>query len=153
MNPARHLSVVRQSDNSSSMNLRHAAALALVGWYLMMPPLNPSSGIDSLSVWLNPDAQVLRRCDPEAPLSQWVEFKAYQEASECSRAQESTLEKAMKPDDDPWPDELTAFFQSRYPQLESFSKLGPLTQKELLRCPKFARCIATDDPRLKASWW
>jgi hypothetical protein len=22
------------------MNLRHAAALALVGWYLMMPPIN-----------------------------------------------------------------------------------------------------------------
>jgi hypothetical protein len=34
---ARHLSVARPSANSMSMNLRHAAALALVGWYLMLP--------------------------------------------------------------------------------------------------------------------
>jgi len=27
------------SDNSMSMNLRHAAALALVGWYLIGPPV------------------------------------------------------------------------------------------------------------------
>lgn len=30
-----HLSVARLSANSVSMNLHHAAALALVGWYLM----------------------------------------------------------------------------------------------------------------------
>ena len=34
--PVRHLSVVRVSANSMSMNLRHAAALAVVGWYLMV---------------------------------------------------------------------------------------------------------------------
>jgi len=33
-----HLSVARRSANSLSMNLRHAAALALIGWYLMVPP-------------------------------------------------------------------------------------------------------------------
>jgi hypothetical protein len=25
------------------MNLRHTAALALVGWYLMLPPLDPAN--------------------------------------------------------------------------------------------------------------
>jgi hypothetical protein len=33
------LSVARRFANSTSMNLRHAAAFALVGWYLMAPPL------------------------------------------------------------------------------------------------------------------
>jgi hypothetical protein len=36
--PVHHLSGARLSDNSMSMNLRHAAALAVVGWYLMVPP-------------------------------------------------------------------------------------------------------------------
>ena len=30
----------RRSANSMSMNLRHAAVLALVGWYLMAPPFD-----------------------------------------------------------------------------------------------------------------
>jgi hypothetical protein len=34
----RSLSVARWSGNSMSMNPRHAAALALVGWHLMVPP-------------------------------------------------------------------------------------------------------------------
>jgi hypothetical protein len=36
------------------MTLRHAAALALVGWYLMVPPLNGRREIDphvSMSKW------------------------------------------------------------------------------------------------------
>jgi hypothetical protein len=33
------LSGAGRSGNSMSMNLQHAAALLLVGWYLMMPPL------------------------------------------------------------------------------------------------------------------
>jgi hypothetical protein len=37
------------------MNLRHAAALALVGWYLMVPPYNEN----------------VFRCDLNAPLTEW----------------------------------------------------------------------------------
>jgi hypothetical protein len=34
------------------MNLRHTAALALVGWYLMIPPIGPSEGkSEPLSKW------------------------------------------------------------------------------------------------------
>ena len=43
------------------MNLRHAAALALVGWYLMLPPLT-KRGPDSYD--LPPDTS--------APISKWT---------------------------------------------------------------------------------
>ena len=36
--PVRHLSVARRSANSLFMTFRHAVALALVGWYLMLLP-------------------------------------------------------------------------------------------------------------------
>jgi hypothetical protein len=52
------LSVARLSANSVSMNLRHAAALALVGWYLMTPPIIAENGV--------------AKADPTAPLSQWT---------------------------------------------------------------------------------
>ena len=40
----RHLSGVRLSANSMSVNLRHAAALTLLGWYMILTdnPLSPS---------------------------------------------------------------------------------------------------------------
>jgi hypothetical protein len=41
-------------DKSETMNPRHAAALALVGWYLMVPPMYQHHEIDD-----------------KAPLSQW----------------------------------------------------------------------------------
>jgi hypothetical protein len=49
------------------MNLRHAPALALVGWYLMMPPPYGSK--------TNPRT---------APLRQWTVFGRYDSARECS---------------------------------------------------------------------
>jgi hypothetical protein len=43
------------------MNIRHAAALALVGWYLLISPADK----------------------PDAPLSQWHVFKSFDKAAEC----------------------------------------------------------------------
>jgi hypothetical protein len=50
------------------MKPRHAAALALLGWYLMAPPVNPKlpEGIDA-----------------EAPLSHWSIMGSFDTASEC----------------------------------------------------------------------
>jgi hypothetical protein len=50
------------------MNLRHAAALALVGWYLMVPP---STG---------------GKLDTKAPLSQWINEGAFDRADDCESA-------------------------------------------------------------------
>ena len=48
------------------MKLRHAAALALVGWYLMVPP--------SPSVYT---------VDTKAPISKWIDFVTYESARQC----------------------------------------------------------------------
>jgi hypothetical protein len=51
----------------SSVNLRHAAALALVGWYLMVPPF----GLD-------------RSRDPDQPLPKWSIAQSFDTTSECN---------------------------------------------------------------------
>jgi hypothetical protein len=52
------------------MNFRHAAALALVGWYLMVPPPVIHSSVP---------------VDLDAPLSKWGIFSAHDSAAECEQ--------------------------------------------------------------------
>jgi len=49
------------------VNLRHAAALALVGWYLIAPPPRSSDGV----------------IDPKAPLSYWQMEGRFDTLEEC----------------------------------------------------------------------
>jgi hypothetical protein len=65
------------------MKLRHAAALALVGWYLMVPPLASSQG---LAVNLH------------APLWKWISIGNYDSADACSKQLEFERELAQNPD-------------------------------------------------------
>jgi hypothetical protein len=62
-----HLSGACLSANSMSMNLQHAAALALVGWYLMVPPLQNS----------------VFGCDPNAPLRKRLKFRSFDSETAC----------------------------------------------------------------------
>ena len=66
----------RAERRSAKVNLRHSAALALVGWYLMVPPREEGSSKLSLGV----------------PISNWVHLDSFDSASECRqtayRAQE-----------------------------------------------------------------
>jgi hypothetical protein len=48
------------------MKLRHAAALALVGWYLMMPPLRGGG-----------------KPDDQAPISAWTVFRKFDSTAAC----------------------------------------------------------------------
>jgi hypothetical protein len=52
------------------MKLRHAAAFALVGWYLMVPPSIPG-------------AKHAPYVNDQAPLSMWSIFKSYDSARAC----------------------------------------------------------------------
>ena len=49
------------------MILRHAAALVLVDWYLMIPPLQNS----------------VFGCDPNAPLGKWLKFRSFDSETAC----------------------------------------------------------------------
>jgi hypothetical protein len=55
---------------------RHAAALALVGWYLMMPPVK-----QDCSQW--PDQPCSVHVDMTAPLSKWQHRLVFDSAQEC----------------------------------------------------------------------
>ena len=49
------------------MHLRHAAALAVVGWYLMAPPLYKGE------------------VDEKAPLKEWAVLQSFGTVAECSQ--------------------------------------------------------------------
>ncbi|MGO9266812.1 MAG: hypothetical protein ACLQBA_18355 [Candidatus Binataceae bacterium] len=63
------------------MTFRHAAALALVGWYLMIPPIGN-------------DLQDFKK-NLKTPLSTWIQDSAYDSAKDCEAAKDSLLEKRM----------------------------------------------------------
>ncbi|MGO9061540.1 MAG: hypothetical protein ACLQU2_29820, partial [Candidatus Binataceae bacterium] len=77
------LSIMRQFANSTSTNLRHAAALALVGWYLMMPPFHKDSEgmIDGLM--------------SHAPVSQWDHVKSFDTAQACETGWKQNIDHRM----------------------------------------------------------
>ncbi len=48
------------------MKLRHVVALALVGWYVLIPPTRNNLALDL-----------------QAPLSRWVKFKSFESFHDC----------------------------------------------------------------------
>ena len=67
------------SANSMSMNLRHAAALALVGWYLMIPPTRGAP------------AEILYH----APISLWEVSDQYDSKVECQNSLKEIVKNAQ----------------------------------------------------------
>jgi hypothetical protein len=102
------------------MNPCHAAALALVGWYLMLPPLQFVGPGNDYSLAI---------VDSAAPLSQWLPmmtFKTLQECDNFSTGLARNLRKSVKAERDKKDVEtLIGIWLGKY------------------------QCVATDDPRLK----
>ncbi len=65
------------------MKLRHAAALALAGWYLMVPPF--------------PKGEHRYEPDTSVPLSQWIRRGSFDSAAECEAHRTNWL-NALKTD-------------------------------------------------------
>ena len=59
------------------MNLRHAAALALVGWYLMAPPIRPGGGVDL-----------------GTPMFQWNHIADFDSAEACDEMRDGRIDLA-----------------------------------------------------------
>ncbi len=120
---------------------RHAAALALVGWYLIVPP----RGIKSNGVLLQPDIKRLEEAiqngtaevapDPTQPYSDWKIMSSYDTGGQCEQE------------------------RSKYHKIATYAKEReyrdakgqPLSDQIKISTEQyeFALCIATDDPRLK----
>ena len=106
---------------------------ALVGWYLMLPPLraNDHGEITSLSSY--------------APLSQWDVSESYDSAAEC-RAGRAKRVRTMKEG----PCVFTEGPCDPSGRCHGKEKPCPQSEKKLLALQaEFGQCIATDDPRLK----
>ena len=110
------------------MNLRHAAALALVGWYLMMPPDNWTLCSKSVA-----DCEAIS----DAPLGRWNTTQSFDSANQCEQARSVWEGRGTK-------DFNAAKFNSYETLTTSRSTRLMLDQGRIA-----ARCVSTDDPRLK----
>jgi hypothetical protein len=81
------------------MNPRHAAALALVGWYLMIPPLTEDGHPAQLSGPIRRDS--VWAVEFKAPLSKWEIKGTYDSVSQCNEYRE-TLSEALR--NEHWPE-------------------------------------------------
>jgi len=115
------------------MNLRHAAALAIVGWYLMVPPTTSSEN------W--------ERVTPRPPLGQWTTRDAYDSADACRKAQKDLSTKSADETSEDYRRWLAGRTSSNQLLDEWSSQYSLLSAIRLAN--QEAQCIATDDPRLK----
>jgi hypothetical protein len=108
------------------MNLRHAAALALVGWYLMVPPTaNEVLGLSDPAE----DLVALR-----APLSEWFLSHSFDTAQECQRVREKKYNERSR---------------AMHDLLKSEGHPDDGPRAQIVAQQMWYQCIATDDPRLK----
>ena len=110
------------------MTFRHSAALALAGWYLMLAPYH--SGMSHDAVALGSTGPTSTVFDFDAQLSKWDRGEIFDSAADCDREKNKLYHQR-----------LTEFKQAT--KKRSKRTLG----HEMVRF-QYARCIASDDPRL-----
>ena len=105
------------------MNHPYAAALALVGWYLLLPPVE-SNG----------------RVDVKAPLDEWAKIGLYDSAQGCRH--ELYLSRTPRRTEEEWRSSVEAARKSGdAPTLERIETRRRLSESV---------CVEDDDPRLKS---
>ncbi|MFZ2059935.1 MAG: hypothetical protein WAU82_02890 [Candidatus Binatus sp.] len=105
----------------SNLNSRHFAALAFVGWYLMMPP-------DSTRIPHNVDSDV--------PLARWVVVTSFDTDDNCEKA----LTDLQNNQQDPVTLDKTGKLKRLQKNDAALGKARSLN----------AACVASDDIRLKS---
>jgi hypothetical protein len=105
------------------MNRRHAAALALVGWYLMTPPLDTGN-----------------LPDDHAPISSWRNEQSFDSAQDCEQGKITVFENRIEGL------KKLEKMQTR-PAPELFEQVLRWTREVFAA----SKCIGTDDPRLKGN--
>ena len=105
------------------MKLRHAAALALTGWYLIVPPGSCKPG------WISPDKP--QPC--AAPLSDWIVALSFSHQDKCEAERNADISYGKQ-------ETANARGSDDRVLVDSTAKLYWRALSE--------RCISTDDPRL-----
>jgi hypothetical protein len=111
------------------VNSRHAAALALVASYLIIPPAMPIT-----------DPHVEKVIDGAAPFAQWPALRRFEKASECGATEESLHINAFRL----FSDNLDSWDRSKRPELP----LAELRFMQTVYQNMVSQCVSTDDPRL-----
>ena len=75
------------------MKPRHAAALALIAWYLMVPPFRTCS---ECSRYFQPDPL-------NAPFDKWAVVDTFDTVAECKKGLVEYLQKASEQREEDWP--------------------------------------------------
>jgi hypothetical protein len=104
------------------MSSRHAIALVVVAWYLMIPPIGTDNKVDA-----------------HAPLSQWRKGVKFDSAKQCADSLKDAIQNPMTPDE-----YRAAAAATRK------AKMHPLSKSEMTKRTSESQCVAEDDPRLKA---
>ena len=92
----------------------HAAALAIVVWYLMIPPIGADNKID-----------------PHAPLSKWRKGVSFQSQKECDDSLKDAIQNPMTP----------AEYQAAAKATRK-AKMKPLTMSEMTKRTAESLCVA-----------
>jgi len=103
------------------MRFRHATALALTGWYLILPPAHPSPDNPQGSMtgpWLT---------DVNAKLKDWEISGRFDDAADCEQGRTGLIKDFADHEHD----------------------LGSGFTRAFRIAGSKAQCISTDDPRLK----
>jgi hypothetical protein len=104
------------------MKSHHAAALAIVAWYLMIPPIGADNKVDA-----------------HAPLSTWRKSVKFDSEQQCEESLKDLIQHPTTPD------EYQAAAKATLK-----AKMHPISQAEMTKRTAESQCVAADDPRLKA---
>jgi hypothetical protein len=118
------------------MHPRHAAALALVGWYLMVPPVIHEE-----------DWQQQHVHPTTAPLSEWFTWNSFDTADACTKARSALIASGVDGvvnDYNRWLDGRA----SSEDLLDEWANTYSISSA-IMDADGQSLCIATDDPRLK----
>jgi len=107
------------------MKLRHAAALALVGWFFVLPPTR----FQRL-----PSGKTAVHMNPKAPLSRWQILGRFDSTEECYEY--SNELRKVQHETDP-------------PSISAVEEQDEETTMNVYLAK--SQCIVTDDPRLKGN--
>ena len=102
------------------MKLPHAAALAVIGWYLMVPPVQDKDGVQY-----------------NAPIAKWGIQHVFDSAMECDVAMQRWRSRASK---------VWDALNGKKPLPHNSDLDLPLEKVNQMGA---CECIASDDPRLK----